>query len=86
MIVWSQDVHGIIKMTQSRKKVLCRSKSVDRVKKKSRFQTFASLHPNPNVENYDSMDYTSMESSTTYGSTIDRDTIYEHWESETSLR
>ena len=86
MIVWSQDVHGIIKMTQTRRRVLCRSKSADRVKKKSRIQTFASLQPNPNVENYDSMDYTSMESTTTYGSTIDRDTICEPWESETSTR
>ena len=82
LIVWSQDVHGIVKMAQTRKKVLCRSKSEDRVKKKSRFQPFVSLQANRNIENCENMECTSMESSTSYGSTIDCDALYEPWQSE----
>ena len=81
MIVWSQDVHGIIKMAQTRNKVLLRrAKSADRVKKKSKFQAFASLQPSQNVENYDSMECVSTDSSsTTYGSTIDCNAVYGPW-------
>ena len=85
MIVWSQDVHGIISMSQRRKKTVCRSKSARRVRTKTLFQHFSSLQAHPNAKSYDSMECTSIDSSTSYGSTFDCDTIYEPWQRETNL-
>ena len=44
MLVWDQDVHGIVKMSEPRK-TLYRSKSEKPVRKKTPVQAFASLPP-----------------------------------------
>ena len=79
LIIWPQDVHSIVSMSQIGKKALCRCNSDERIKNKTTVQRFASLPVNPNAKSYDSLGYISMESSTTYGSVIDNGEIYEPW-------
>ena len=85
MIVWSQDVHGLIKMAQTRKKVLLRAKSADRVNMKSKFKIFASLQVKQNHEKDDSMECIPTDSSISYGSTNECNTKYNPWSNETNL-